>query len=106
MAGARLVNFAPVSIAIDGLGLNVTGFSYNGMLWLCAVSCRDMMPDPGFFAECLRENFAALEAGAVRAATHNATPMPASAAATQARKPRAARRRVPSQRVVTTSETA
>ena len=62
MAGARLVNYAPVSIPFDGIGLNVTGFSYNGMLWICAVACRDRMPDPDFFAECLRENFAALEA--------------------------------------------
>jgi WS/DGAT/MGAT family acyltransferase len=51
MAGARLVSFAPVSIAFDGLGLNVTGFSYHGTLWICAVACRDMLPDPAFFAE-------------------------------------------------------
>jgi diacylglycerol O-acyltransferase / wax synthase len=93
MAGARLVNFAPVSIAIDGLGLNVTGFSYNGMLWLCAVACREMMPDPGFFAECLRGNFAALEAAAQRAATHNEPAAPAASAAEIVRKPQAARSR-------------
>jgi WS/DGAT/MGAT family acyltransferase len=57
LAGARMVAFAPVSIAINGLGLNVTGFSYHGTLWACAVACRDMMPDPGFFATCLRESF-------------------------------------------------
>jgi WS/DGAT/MGAT family acyltransferase len=57
LAGARMVAFAPVSIAINGLGLNVTGFSYHGTLWVCAVACRDMMPDPGFFADCLRESF-------------------------------------------------
>jgi hypothetical protein len=59
LAGAQMVAFAPVSIAINGLGLNVTGFSYHGMLWVCAVACREMMPDPGFFADCLRESFAA-----------------------------------------------
>jgi hypothetical protein len=64
MAGARLVSFAPVSIAFDGLGLNVTGFSYHGTLWICAVACRDMLPDPAFFAECLREAFADLEQAA------------------------------------------
>jgi hypothetical protein len=62
MAGARLVNFAPISIVINGLGLNTTAFSYNGVMWICAVSCRDIMPDPGFFADCLRESFADLEA--------------------------------------------
>jgi diacylglycerol O-acyltransferase len=58
LAGAQMVAFAPVSIAINGLGLNVTGFSYHGTLWVCAVACREMMPDPGFFADCLRESFA------------------------------------------------
>jgi hypothetical protein len=57
MAGARLVRYLPVSIPIDGLGLNLTGFSYDGTLWICATSCRDMLPDPAFFAECLREAF-------------------------------------------------
>jgi WS/DGAT/MGAT family acyltransferase len=64
LAGARMVAFAPVSIAMNGLGLNVTGFSYAGTLWVCAVACRDMMPDPGFFADCLRGAFAELVAAA------------------------------------------
>jgi hypothetical protein len=57
MAGARMVNFAPVSIAMDGLGLNVTGFSYHGTMWVCSVACREMMPDPAFFSECLMKSF-------------------------------------------------
>ena len=48
MAGAQLVKYAPISIAVDGMGLNVTGFSYAGILRLCAVSCREMLPDPAF----------------------------------------------------------
>jgi predicted Kef-type K+ transport protein len=57
MAGARLVNFAPISIVLDGLGLNVTAFSYNGTMWICAVACREMMPDPAYFADCLKHSF-------------------------------------------------
>jgi WS/DGAT/MGAT family acyltransferase len=64
MAGAQMVAFAPVSIAMNGLGLNVTGFSYHGTLWICAVACRDMMPDPAFFADCLRSSFARLVSAA------------------------------------------
>jgi WS/DGAT/MGAT family acyltransferase len=60
MAGARLVSFSPISIAIDGLGLNVTAFSYDGVMWVCAVACREMLPDPAFFADCLRRSFQAL----------------------------------------------
>jgi hypothetical protein len=26
-------------------------------MWICAVACRDMMPDPAFFADCLRQSF-------------------------------------------------
>ena len=73
VAGARLVHFYPVGIATDFVGLNLSGFSYNGVLWISAVACRNMMPDPGFFADCLRHSFndlleAAKFISAVRAA--------------------------------------
>lgn len=57
LAGAKMVAFVPVSVAFNGMGLNVTGFSYLGKLWVSAVACRDMMPDPGFFGECLEASF-------------------------------------------------
>ncbi len=92
MAGARLVNFAPVSIVIDGLGLNVTAFSYNGTMWLCAVACRDMMPDPAHFAACLRQSFQQLADAASapeRAVREAATPTERPAAKRSAMAPRA-----------------
>jgi WS/DGAT/MGAT family acyltransferase len=64
LAGAQMVAFAPVSIALNGLGLNVTGFSYHGTMWVCSVSCREMLPDPGVYAACMREAFAELVAAA------------------------------------------
>ena len=64
MAGARLQVYLPVSIAFDGIGLNMTGFSYNGMLRVCFVACRDMLPDPAFFSECLAASFAEILAAA------------------------------------------
>jgi WS/DGAT/MGAT family acyltransferase len=60
LAGARLVHFYPVSIATDHAGLNHTGFSYNGVLWITAVACREMLPDPAFYAQCMRDSFADL----------------------------------------------
>jgi hypothetical protein len=72
MAGARLVAYLPISIVIDGIGLNCTGFSYAGTLWVCAISCRDMLPDPAFFAECLRESFDDLKRGAADFAAREA----------------------------------
>jgi WS/DGAT/MGAT family acyltransferase len=80
MAGARLVNYAPISIAIDGMGLNVTAFSYAGNMWLCAVSCRDMLPDPAFFAQCMRDSFAKMQEAAAREAAFTVTEAAAIAA--------------------------
>ena len=65
MAGAQLEMFLAVSIAFDGIGLNVAGFSYNGTLWVCFVACRDVLPDPDQFRDCLKESFAELLAGAL-----------------------------------------
>ena len=87
MAGARLVNFAPISIALDGLGLNVTAFSYHGTMWVCAVACRDMVPDPAFFADCLRNAFHALEHAALQQTPATAPGVAGSAAARVSRKP-------------------
>jgi WS/DGAT/MGAT family acyltransferase len=92
LAGARLVSFAPISIAIDGLGLNVTAFSYNSTMWICAVACRDMMPDPAHFADCMRSSFARLEAAA--AATSNEDDdRPTDSVVVRRSKPTRARRR-------------
>jgi len=72
MAGAQLVNYSPISIALDGMGLNVTGFSYHGTMWICAVSCREMVPDPAVFADCMRASFAELKEAAARVAAAQA----------------------------------
>jgi diacylglycerol O-acyltransferase len=88
MAGARLVNYAPISIAVDGMGLNVTGFSYAGTMWICAISCRDMLPDPAFFAECMSQAFEELKQSAAGLGEAEATPK-AAQRAKAGRKPRA-----------------
>jgi WS/DGAT/MGAT family acyltransferase len=88
MAGARLVKYAPISIAVDSMGLNVTGFSYAGTMCICAISCREMLPDPGFFAQCMTDAFEELKAAAADLVVAEATPRLA-APAKPARKPRA-----------------
>jgi hypothetical protein len=77
MAGAQLVNYAPISIALDGMGLNVTAFSYAGHMWICAVSCREMLPDPSFFADCLRVAFEQMKEAAAREAAFTVAEMAA-----------------------------
>ncbi|MFN7945419.1 MAG: wax ester/triacylglycerol synthase family O-acyltransferase [Blastocatellia bacterium] len=60
LAGAQMVRFYPLNILFNGLGLANTAFSYNGTLSIGTVSCRELMPDPAFYAQCLRESFAEL----------------------------------------------
>jgi WS/DGAT/MGAT family acyltransferase len=98
MAGAQLVNYSPISIPIDGLGLNVTGFSCAGTMWICAVSCREMMPDPAFFAECLRGSFEELKQAAAGHA--DATEADAAAAVARSGKARRAAGKRPVKRAV------
>lgn len=54
LAGAKAMCLYPVSIPADGAGLNFTGVSYNGVMWVSMVSCRNMVPDPGAFLACMR----------------------------------------------------
>ena len=53
LAGARAMCFYPISIPADGAGLNFTGISYNGVMWVSMVSCREMVPDPNFMLSCM-----------------------------------------------------
>jgi len=97
LAGARLARLYPVSAIADGQGLNLTAVSYDGVLALSAVACRDMLPDPGFFADCLRESFVeltaaaeAMAAGALIAEQPKGDAAPAAQRTTRKRRPAAA----------------
>lgn len=57
LAGAELHRLYPVSIPADHLGINHTGVSYDKHMWLGVVACRDMLPDPEFYAQCIRDSF-------------------------------------------------
>ena len=50
-AGARLRVFAPVSIVMHGVALNITVQSYNGGLNFGVVACRRALPNMEDFAE-------------------------------------------------------
>jgi hypothetical protein len=41
----------------DGMGLVFAVTSYDGMLIISPTSCREQVPDPEFFALCIRESF-------------------------------------------------
>jgi hypothetical protein len=65
-------------------------------MWICAVACRDMLPDPAFFADCLRSSFAKLEAAAAAQAQDVGTQQPQAAVVRRSKKDRPRRRRAAS----------
>jgi len=63
--GARMLsNFGTGPVA-DGVGLFQVISSYCGGFSISATCCREMMPDPEFYQQCLRESFEELKAGTV-----------------------------------------
>lgn len=57
LCGARLVGYTGMAALMDNLGLNHTATTYDGKLTIAPVCDRQMMPDPAFYYECLRESF-------------------------------------------------
>ena len=80
MRGARLVAQYGLGPVQDAMGLIHAVFSYDGDVMITATSCRDMMPDPAFYADCLRRSYDALVKGVGGKATP-ARPKPAKARA-------------------------
>ena len=62
--GSRMVRNYGLGPCVHGIGLFQPVLSYNGELTISAVACRDMMPDPAFYAECLKDAFDELLAAA------------------------------------------
>jgi WS/DGAT/MGAT family acyltransferase len=71
MGSQLIANYGLGPIA-HGLGLFQPVLSYNGQVTVSAVSCREIMPDPAFYCECLDTAFEALRA-ATRGKTRGAT---------------------------------
>jgi WS/DGAT/MGAT family acyltransferase len=65
--GARLVANYGMGPLADGMGLIHPVFSYCGALTISVTSCREMLPDPEFYAECLERSFEELQDAAAPA---------------------------------------
>ena len=71
--GARMIsNFGTGPVA-DGLGLFHVISSYCGEFSISATSCREMMPDPDFYRECLLESFESLKKATLGASATRTT---------------------------------
>ena len=55
-AGARLVTQYGLGPLHDGMGLMFPVFSYCGQITISVNACRNMVPDPEFFAACLQSS--------------------------------------------------
>ena len=62
---ARMVANFGLGFVLDGIGLFHAVLSYNGAVTVTIVACREQMPDPGFYAECLEDAFAELREASV-----------------------------------------
>jgi len=55
--GARMTYFSAIMPISDGMGLVFAVTSYDGKIVISPTSCREQIPDPEFFALCIRESF-------------------------------------------------
>jgi diacylglycerol O-acyltransferase len=60
LAGARLVGCAGFGPIMDSMGLFHAVMSCDGRISIAVNACREMLPDPGFYAECIEESYAEL----------------------------------------------
>ena len=57
LAGAQLVSMYGIGMIVEGMGLIHPVMSYCGDLTIAFTSCREMLPDPAFYASCIRNSF-------------------------------------------------
>lgn len=60
--GARMIAMYGMGPVVDRVGLFHTVFSYDGKITFTFTACRDMLPDPEFYADCIRSSFDELKA--------------------------------------------
>nr|WHW29772.1 putative wax ester synthase/acyl-CoA:diacylglycerol acyltransferase [uncultured bacterium] len=62
--GAKMVANFGTGPVMDGMGLFHVISSYNGEMSIAATCCRDMMPDPAFYKQCIVDSYRELQAAA------------------------------------------
>jgi hypothetical protein len=103
MAGAKLLKQFGMGPVTDGMGIMHPVFSYNGEIAVSVTACREMMPDPGFYAECLQASFDEA-AAATPAAKHKPAASTPRKATARTKTTAAARRANPTTRATAAKE--
>jgi WS/DGAT/MGAT family acyltransferase len=57
LLGARMTYFSAIMPISDGHGLVFAVTSYDDRIVISPTSCRELMPDPAHFAQCVRDSF-------------------------------------------------
>ena len=103
-AGAKLESMALSLICLtDGLGLAHVVQSYCDEAYISFTACRDIMPDPEFYSQCLKESFEEMLAASKEVAAAAAEEPQAKAPVKPARKPAA--RKAPAKKASTAKKT-
>lgn len=66
LAGSRMTYYSAMMPVADGLGLTIAITRYDDRIVLSPTACREQMPDPFAFAQCVRDEFQELLALAER----------------------------------------
>lgn len=61
LAGAKMLDYYPVSIVVHGVALNVTVQSYMGQLCFGLIACRRAVPDVADLAQHMRQAFDSMQ---------------------------------------------
>ncbi len=73
--GAKMLSSFSLGPPIDGMGLFHGLGSYCGRFTISVSACREMMPDPAFYAECLKQSFGELLTAAEEIHSAKVTPI-------------------------------
>jgi diacylglycerol O-acyltransferase len=65
LAGAKVHMIMGLGPVMDMMGLFHGVISGAGIITINFVSCRELLPDPGFYKECLQEAYNELQAAAI-----------------------------------------
>ncbi len=67
MSGARLVAYYGMDVVHDLAGLAHMICYFSGQASISVTACRKLLPDPAFYADCLRQSWQELQQAAAPA---------------------------------------
>lgn len=67
--GAKMIAMYGMGPVVDRVGLFHTVFSYDGKITVTFTACREMLPDPEFYADCLQASFDELKRATLKPKT-------------------------------------